>query len=114
MVTQVLQTRGYRVLAAQSGEAAIELSRQHPGPIDLVFSDVIMPSQSGPQMLQQVAAIHPRIKVLFASGYSDEVLDLSGAGAGAGASPSRFEFLAKPYSIYALLSIVARLLESPG
>ena len=70
-------------------EAAIELSRQHPGPIDLVFSDVIMPGQSGPQMLQQVSAIHPRIKVLFASGYSDEALDLSGAGAGQGQGRAR-------------------------
>jgi PAS domain S-box-containing protein len=104
LVAQILAEQGYHVLSAETGERAVEIAAGCREPIDLLFTDVMMPGLSGPQVFAQVATLHPRIKVLFASGYSDEVVELNTA------QPVSFEFLAKPYSVADLLATVARIL----
>jgi CheY-like chemotaxis protein len=71
---EMLTGLGYRVFAAEDGEAAIALAQEHRGEIHLVLSDVVMPKLSGPEMASRLAQVRPGIKVLFMSGYTSDVL----------------------------------------
>ncbi|HEX4339656.1 MAG TPA: response regulator [Polyangiaceae bacterium] len=70
VVISILRRLGYRVLAAESPEHAIELCRA-PEEIHLVISDVMMPQKSGPELVKELKVIRPGMKTLFISGYTD-------------------------------------------
>ena len=79
---RILHERGYNVLLARDGEEAMRLSHEHDGRIDLVVTDVAMPRMGGAKLAEQLRELHPQIKVLYMSGYTDtlsrkvrEVLD---------------------------------------
>jgi PAS domain S-box-containing protein len=74
VTTRILARAGYQVLAANNGAAAVELAQHHPGPIHLLLTDVIMPKMMGNEVAARVAAIRPRIPVLYMSGYAQPVL----------------------------------------
>jgi CheY-like chemotaxis protein len=67
-----LERRGYRVLAATDGEAAIAISRAFPGRIDLLVTDVIMPGVGGRQLADALTRERPGLPVLYVSGYTDD------------------------------------------
>jgi len=69
---QVLQRQGYTVLEAPHGEAALHLAQKHRGPIHLLLTDVVMPVLSGRRLAEQLAPLRPDMKVLYASGYTDD------------------------------------------
>jgi PAS domain S-box-containing protein len=69
---------GYRVLLAENGRDARKVSRAHDGHIDLLMTDVIMPEMNGRQVAERLMAERPGLKVLYMSGYSDEVLSNQG------------------------------------
>ncbi|MBA1272469.1 histidine kinase famiy protein [Stutzerimonas azotifigens] len=91
-VTQAyLASLGYRVLAADSGEAALQVLEDNDGGIDLLFSDVIMPGGiNGLVLAERVRERIPGLPVLLTTGYAD---DLSGQGVDA----SKLTILNKPY-----------------
>jgi CheY-like chemotaxis protein len=89
---QVLSRAGYRVLLADSGESAIALLRGHAGSIALLLVDVILPDIRGPQLVDVARAIHPESAVLFASGYSTEVIGRRGE------LPATLDLIEKPYA----------------
>ena len=68
LVEFALQRNGYSVLPASNGEEAVELSRQYPGTIDLLLSDVRMPRMDGMQAAQAIRRDRPEIRVLLMSG----------------------------------------------
>jgi two-component system cell cycle sensor histidine kinase/response regulator CckA len=74
LVCQVLTARGYHVLEALRGEQAIRRAAKHKGRIHLLLADVVMPEMSGPRTVEQIRALHPGIKVLYMSGYTDEAI----------------------------------------
>jgi CheY-like chemotaxis protein len=74
LVCQVLTSRGYQVLEALRGEQAIRRAAKHKGRIHLLLADVVMPEMSGPRAVEQIRALHPGIKVLYMSGYTDEAI----------------------------------------
>jgi PAS domain S-box-containing protein len=74
LARRVLVDAGYRVLVASSGEEAIALFEGKTEPIDLVLTDVIMPGITGPELAHWLSERLPSVKVLFASGYSDEAI----------------------------------------
>ena len=75
MARTVLQQHAYTVLEASTGPDALELARTHPGSIDLVLTDVILPGGlSGPQMVQQVLAQRPHVQVVYMSGYTESAM----------------------------------------
>jgi CheY-like chemotaxis protein len=78
LVAQMLQVSGYTVLTAANPATALELCDQHPGPIHLLLTDVVMPAMSGPELHQRLKRLRPRTRVLYMSGYTDEALGRHG------------------------------------
>jgi two-component system cell cycle sensor histidine kinase/response regulator CckA len=70
---EILQSLGYRVVAAKNGEEAVRVFEQQPDAIDLVFLDVVMPKLNGTDAYMQMIARKPALPVLFTTGYASEV-----------------------------------------
>jgi two-component system, cell cycle sensor histidine kinase and response regulator CckA len=105
LATMILRRKGYQVLTADTGEAALALLEYHHGPLHLLLTDVIMPGLNGRQLYEQVALRYPGIKVLFMSGYIDEAVVKS-------EMIERAEsFLQKPFSVQVLAGRVRALLD---
>jgi PAS domain S-box-containing protein len=105
LATLILRRKGYEVLTADHGAAALALLEYHRGPLHLLLTDVIMPGINGRQLYERVAQRYPNVKVLFMSGYIDEAV-------------VRREFierpesfLQKPFSVTALAERVRALLD---
>ncbi|MEP6946132.1 MAG: PAS domain S-box protein [Acidobacteriota bacterium] len=75
LVCEILVDNGYTVLEANGSAAALEICRTHSSRIDMMLTDVIMPTMGGGQLHGEVVKILPEIKTLFMSGYSDDVLE---------------------------------------
>src|SRR5262249_23842527 len=73
---------GYRVLEALDGETALATAESHQGPIALLLVDVVMPGLSGPEVVARLHATRPDTKVLYMSGFSNEVTVVHGVSAG--------------------------------
>ena len=97
---------GYRVLVASDGEEAIALAAGHEGPIHLLLTDVVMPQMSGREVAERIVAGRPDTKVVFMSGYTDNI---EVRGMGGGESP----LLPKPFSAEDLALMVREVLDSP-
>lgn len=65
----VLERAGHAVLEAACGERAVEIAKGHPGPIDLLLADVVMPGMDGFEVARSVRALRPSARVLFMSGH---------------------------------------------
>jgi PAS domain S-box-containing protein len=78
LATRILQAKGYRVLEANGGSAAIELLDGFAEPIDLLIADVIMPDLTGPNLAAIVRQRRPGIRTLFISGYTQDVMTQRG------------------------------------
>lgn len=102
----ILRDHGYTALAARSGAEALCLARDHSGPIHLLFTDRVMPGMSGSELAVALHAQRPDTRVLFMSGYAEDVVP--------DAEPAVAEapFLAKPFSIAALVEKVRQVLSS--
>ena len=107
LVRNVLKERGYRVMEASRGEDALELADQYWGQIDLLVTDVVMPQMSGRELARRLANLHPQIKVLYISGYTDNAVWHQGGLDSGGA------FLQKPFSPEALARKVREVLGGP-
>jgi len=107
LVSMILSGKGYHVLAAQSWHEAEHFSVNHPGEIHLLLTDIIMPGLSGPDLARRVTARHPHTRVLFMSGYTDNVL---GKG---GVIEEGVAFLQKPFTPATLTQKVREVLDAP-
>jgi CheY-like chemotaxis protein len=105
IVVLSLQGGGYDVLEAARPEAAIELANRHPGPIDLLLTDVVMPGMSGRHLSEIIVAKRPELRVLYVSGYTEDAIVHRGV-----LDPG-VHFLQKPFSGSGLLEAVARVLH---
>ena len=79
LTRRILSRQGYRVLEASSGSAALALVRDYRARIDLLLTDVVMPQMSGPDLARELRMLHPEIKILFMSGYTDGAIAMQGA-----------------------------------
>src|SRR5207247_790403 len=72
---RVLRSKGYTVFEATNGEEGLRLAEGHRGKeIDLLLTDVIMPRMGGKELADHVKRLFPHVKVLFTSGYIDDVV----------------------------------------
>ena len=105
-LTQIALTRmGYHVLVAESGEEALQLLSVGERRVDLLVSDVVMPQMNGKELFSKAARLYPQLKVLYMSGYSNDVIAQSVV------MDEGIEFLHKPFSISQLLARVRRVLD---
>lgn len=105
LVTELLKSAGYTVLAAANGTEAIEIVERNEDPIDLVLTDVVMPGMSGSDLITHLRRTRQEIAALFMSGYTgDLILDAS-------ALRSEKLLLAKPFTRKSLLSKVRSVLD---
>jgi two-component system cell cycle sensor histidine kinase/response regulator CckA len=105
----VLQGCGYNVLEAADGREALRVAGRHEGPVHLLVTDVVMPGGlGGRQLADQVLGLHPRAKVLYVSGYTDDAVVRHGV------LEEHVAFLQKPFGPTALACKVREVLDSPG
>jgi two-component system cell cycle sensor histidine kinase/response regulator CckA len=71
LVGEFLRKSGYTVLIAADGNEALQMAKEHKGPIDLLLSDVVMPNLGGRELSRRLTEPRPQMKVLFMSGYPD-------------------------------------------
>jgi CheY-like chemotaxis protein len=105
---EVLAGSGYRVLVASRGSEALTIGELHGGPIHLLVTDVLMPGIDGRQLAERLLASRPGTKVLYISGYTDEVVP------GHGISEAAVNFLHKPLLAADLTQKVREVLDSTG
>ena len=74
LVRLMLGGCGYEVLSAPDADAAARLCGEHPGGVDLLLTDVVMPDIGGRVLAERLTALFPHLRVLFMSGYSDEAV----------------------------------------
>jgi len=104
---RALAARGYTVLEADRGRAALDIARRHKGKIDLLLTDVVMPDTNGRKLADALRAARPGLRVLYMSGYPD------GAIASHGMLEHGVAYLAKPFSTEAITRKVREVLDAP-
>jgi two-component system cell cycle sensor histidine kinase/response regulator CckA len=102
----VLDGQGYAVIAARTGDEGLASASQHARPIDLLVTDMVLPGRGGMEVADLLRNTYPAVKVLFISGYSDELAARQGDLAPGAA------FLSKPFTALDLARKVRRLLDS--
>jgi two-component system cell cycle sensor histidine kinase/response regulator CckA len=100
-----LRMHGYTVMDAGTGADGLRLADAHPGPVHLLVTDVVMPGMSGREVAEAMRRRHPGIKVLFASGYTDDAVVRHGIVEATDA------FLQKPFTPLALARKVRAVLD---
>jgi two-component system cell cycle sensor histidine kinase/response regulator CckA len=102
---RALRNKGYKVIEARSGEAALVIMGQDGEPIDLLITDVVMPEMDGPALVEEVRQRRPDMKVIFISGYAESAFRQQASDG------SMLHFLAKPFSLKQLATKVKDVLE---
>ncbi|MBI3603872.1 MAG: PAS domain S-box protein [Nitrospirae bacterium] len=107
LLSQGLRSYGYDVLEACEADEALRISRQHAAPIHLLLTDVVMPGVSGRELVERLAPARPEMKVLYMSGYTNDVIVHNGVSAAGTA------FLQKPFTPDVLARRVREVLDAP-
>ena len=107
LARRMLAQQGYKVLAAATPRLALELCKDHPEPIDLLLTDVIMPKMSGKELAEHIQKLRPGIRVLYMSGYSADIMEQHGH------LQASFQVLQKPFTTEALAQRVRATLDAP-
>src|SRR5205807_3448630 len=97
---------GYRILSAPDGQLALQTAREHPGRIDLLLTDVVMPGMNGRVLGERLAQSQPGMKVLYMSGYTDSFI------AGHGVLEAGTHLLHKPFTDEVLVRKVREVLDA--
>src|SRR3954471_17531385 len=105
LLTLALERFGYAVVAAQDGEAAIDVASQYGAPIHVVLTDVIMPRMNGCDLAHELRRWYPSIGVLLMSGLPD------GAAAALALDTEMAFFIQKPFSMHALAAAIRSAVE---
>jgi PAS domain S-box-containing protein len=104
LVRKILRRQGYEVLEASNGDEALIVCREHPGTLDLLITDVMMPQMGGRELVDRLREQCRDMKVLYVSGFTDD------ASIYAGNFPPGTAFLQKPFTLGSLLDKVKEVL----
>lgn len=100
LIREVLSQHGYRILEASGAQEALDRLAGHPGPIELMLTDVIMPGMPGNALARRLAAERPEVRVLYISGYTESHLTQRGV------LPAGERLLQKPFTAEELVGAV--------
>ena len=103
----ILENEGYRVLEASDASAALEQAQAYPEKIDALLTDIMLPGVNGNVLAESISAARPGIKVLFLSGYTEDIVEEHGSFQDMG-------FLQKPFTPARLIEVVWELLSRPS
>jgi PAS domain S-box-containing protein len=101
----ILEDAGYTVIETSDGREALEMFKERGACVDILVTDLIMPTMDGKRLYEEIAGIRPDMKVLFMSGYSTEILD------GRGFSDDGINFMPKPVLPSELLKRLREILD---
>lgn len=105
LVALMLESNQYHVLAADSGESALAISKSHPGPIHLLLTDVMMPDITGRELAAVICEVRKETRVVFMSGYPRETVLEKGI------CHEKMFFLQKPFSMQVMLGMIDSVLK---
>ena len=108
LIRIVLETQGYTVIAAESGEEALARAADHRGKIDLLLTDVVMPGMNGRELVERFRRRWPLVHVLYMSGYTGDAVIRYGVETAADA------FMQKPFTPLALARKIRQTLDRRG
>jgi two-component system cell cycle sensor histidine kinase/response regulator CckA len=106
VVLSMLRRQGYQVIPARNAGEALLLCEKHPGKIDLLLTDVVMPQMSGPELAKRLAATRPETRVICMSGYTDDSIVRHGV------LETGVAFIQKPITPAALTRKVREVLDA--
>ena len=105
LVTDILGDQGFDVLAVSRPTLALDICRDHEGPIHLLVTDIVLPDMNGLELAEQVRSVRPGIQVLYMSGYADRT-DLAGGSLAEG-----MRLISKPFDVKSLVRSVREALD---
>jgi two-component system, cell cycle sensor histidine kinase and response regulator CckA len=108
LMLRLLERQGYTVLGFRGGSVLLEWLATASQPVHLLLTDVMMPGMNGKELAEQVRTMRPGIRVLFASGYTADVVLQQGAPL------PGVDFLPKPFTAASLSTAVRALLDAPS
>jgi CheY-like chemotaxis protein len=108
LIEKMLMDHGYEVLAAGNGAEAVALAARYPGTIHLMIADVILPGMNGRALADALRSRRPKMKVLYISGYSEEIVQRQGV------LDNHIAYLTKPFSQDWLVAKVQETLAAKG
>jgi CheY-like chemotaxis protein len=106
LMRKILRREHYQVLEASSAEEALQMAAAHAGPIHMLLTDVMLPGMLGPELARKMYALDSSLKVLYISGYTQDEAVRTGE------YPPGARFLAKPFTLGALLGKVRESLDA--
>jgi two-component system, cell cycle sensor histidine kinase and response regulator CckA len=106
LARQFLEKQGYRVIEAADGAVAMQIAVAHEGTIHLLLTDVIMPGMNGRELAQRISEIRPNVKILYMSGYTENVIGHNGM------LDAGIRLLQKPFNLRDLKDMVREVLDS--
>jgi PAS domain S-box-containing protein len=106
LARQYLEKQGYKVIEAADGAVAMQIAVAHEGVIHLLLTDVIMPGMNGRELAQRISEIRPNVKVLYMSGYTENVIGHNGT------LDAGIRLLQKPFNLRDLKNKVREVLDT--
>jgi PAS domain S-box-containing protein len=106
LARQYLEKQGYKVIEAADGAVAMQIAVAHEATIHLLLTDVIMPGMNGRELAQRIAEIRPNVKILYMSGYTENVIGHNGT------LETGIRLLQKPFNLRDLKSKVREVLDA--
>ncbi len=106
LARQYLEKQGYKVIEAADGAVAMQIAVAHEGVIHLLLTDVIMPGMNGRELAQRISEIRPNVKILYMSGYTENVVGHNGM------LDAGVRLLQKPFNLRDLKSKVREVLDA--
>jgi len=104
-VVRALAAHGYQVLHAPDGARALELAARHSGAIDVLLTDVVLPGMNGRELAERCRGVRPAIKVLFTSGYTQDLI------ANRGVLDQDVDYIPKPYTAGEIAAKVREVIQ---
>ncbi len=106
LAKNALRKYGYKILEAENGEKALNVSETHEGPIHLLLTDVVMPRMSGTDLSEKLQSIRPETRVIYMSGYTADAIVRNGI------LRQDINFIEKPFSLESLGKKVRQVLDN--